>query len=340
MQGYRAPRILFNNHLETIYPALFRKVTEVVYQRERIPTPDQDFLDLDWLSRSHLENTLSSRIPHYAGFRDDKVEMTPPNNKLIIISHGLEGNSHRAYVKGMARIFYQHGYDVLAWNYRGCSEEMNRQLRFYHSGATDDLDVVVQHAASKGYTEINLIGFSLGGNLTLKYAGEKGSAIAEQVNRIVTFSVPLHLHTSSIKIATSANGIYAKRFLKTLKHKVALKANLIPGIDTQKLDRIKNLFEFDDAYTASLHGFDSALDYYERCSSLYFLNKIQRPTLLVNAWNDPFLSAKCYPDDFKNHSYLSIEYPQRGGHVGFAQFNKNGVYWSELRALQFIHSGT
>lgn len=314
MQTYCAPKILFNKHLETIYPALLRTVNGVHYQRERITTPDQDFLDLDWL--------------------------TSNSKKLVIISHGLEGNSSRAYVKGMAKIFYQHGYDVLAWNYRGCSDEINRQLRFYHSGATDDLDIVVKHAALKGYTEINLLGFSLGGNLTLKYVGEQSDLLAPQINRAAAFSVPLHLHSSSLKIASSAYGIYARRFLKTLKRKVALKASLMPGIDTQDLNRIHNLFDFDDAYTARLHGFASALDYYERCSSLYLLNNIKRPTLLVNALNDPFLSAKCYPEDFKSHPYLVTEYSKRGGHVGFAQFTKNGVYWSELRALQFIQTGT
>jgi predicted alpha/beta-fold hydrolase len=314
MKAYQAPGILFNNHLETIYPALLRMVDNIPYQRERITTPDQDFLDLDWLAN---------------GFQ-----------KLVIISHGLEGNSSRAYVKGMANIFTQNEYDVLAWNYRGCSDEMNRQLRFYHSGATNDLNVVLLHAIAKGYTEINLIGFSLGGNLTLKFAGEQGDALAKQVKRIAVFSVPLHLHSSSLKIASSAYGIYARRFLKTLKKKIALKASVMSGIDIGKLNRIKNLFEFDDAYTAPLHGFAGALDYYERCSSLYFLEKITRPTLLVNALNDPFLSAECYPEDFEHHPYLTVEYPKRGGHVGFAQFNKNGVYWSELRALQFIQTGT
>jgi uncharacterized protein len=313
MQAYRAPAILFTNHLETIYPALLRTVNGITYSRERITTPDQDFLDLDWVNNN--------------------------SNKLVIISHGLEGNSQRAYIKGMAKIFSQHNYDVLAWNYRGCSEEMNHQLRFYHSGATDDLNLVVQHALTKGYSEINLIGFSLGGNLTLKYAGEQSSALAKQFNRIVAFSVPLHLHSSSLKIAASAYGIYARRFLKTLKQKVALKASRMPGIDTRELNRIHNLFDFDDAYTAKLHGFAGALDYYEKCSSLYFLKGIKRQTLLVNALNDPFLSQNCYPRGFNNHEYLTTEYPVRGGHVGFTQFTKNGVYWSELRALQFIQSG-
>jgi predicted alpha/beta-fold hydrolase len=313
MQAYRAPAILFTSHLQTIYPALLRTVNGVTYLRERITTPDEDFLDLDWINNNA--------------------------DKLVIISHGLEGNSKRAYIKGMAKIFSLHGYDVLAWNYRGCSEEMNQQLRFYHSGATDDLDWVIQHAIHKGYTEINLIGFSLGGNLTLKYIGEQGHSLAKQINRVVAFSVPLHLHSCSIQIATSACGIYAKRFLKTLKQKVKLKAGTMPGIDIQLLDRINTLFDFDDAYTAPIHGFAGALDYYEKCSSLYFLSTVNRHTLLVNAANDPFLSTRCYPANFNDHAYLKTEYPLHGGHVGFTQFTKNGVYWSELRALQFIQSG-
>ncbi|MCW5911894.1 MAG: alpha/beta fold hydrolase [Cyclobacteriaceae bacterium] len=314
MQAYRAPALLFSSHIETIYPALLRTVDGIIYQRERISTPDNDFLDLDWLNNH--------------------------SQKLVILSHGLEGNSHRAYMKGMARLFFKHSFDVLAWNYRGCSGEMNRQLRFYHSGATDDLNTVIQHAISKGYTEINLVGFSLGGNLALKYLGEQGDNLPAPVKRAVVFSVPLHLHSSSEKIASSAFGIYARRFLKTLKQKVALKATLMPGIDTQSLHRIHNLLDFDDAYTARLHGFEGAIDYYERCSSLYFLDKIKRPALLVNAANDPFLSSGCYPQNFAQHRYLKAEYPVRGGHVGFAQFNKNRVYWSELRALQFIQTGT
>jgi uncharacterized protein len=144
---YTRPFFLFNAHLETIYPTLLRTVTLQPYQRERIHTPDHDFLDLDWLKQG--------------------------SSSLVIISHGLEGNTQRAYMKGMARAAYQQGYDVLAWNYRGCSEEMNKALRFYHSGATDDLATVADYAHSQNqYQTIFLVGFSLGGNLTLKYLGE------------------------------------------------------------------------------------------------------------------------------------------------------------------------
>jgi uncharacterized protein len=312
MEPYKAPSLLFGSHLETIYPSLFRKVEGITYVRERVTTPDHDFLDLDWLPQG--------------------------SKKLVIISHGLEGNSDRAYVRGMAKIFFNHGFDVLAWNYRGCSGEMNRTIRFYHSGATDDLDFVIRHAASLGYDEINLIGFSLGGNLTLKYLGEKGDALNLIIKKAATFSVPLNLKTSCEKISAPSNWIYSQRFLKSLKKKVVDKSKLISEINTEPLDRIKTLLEFDNAYTAPLHGFRDAVDYYEQCSAIRFLSNIKRPALVVNALNDPFLSPDCYPTDFATHPYLTVEYPNRGGHVGFSLFAKNGLYWSELRALQFIQS--
>lgn len=314
MESYRAPHFLINGHFETIYPALLRSVPGINYQRERISTPDQDFLDLDWLKQS--------------------------SKKLVVISHGLEGNSHRAYVKGMARIFFKNGYDVLAWNYRGCSEEMNLQPVFYHSGATQDLDFVINHAISLGYQDINLVGFSLGGNLTLKYLGEKEDSLQDTIKRAVAFSVPLNLLTSCEKISGAAYGIYSKRFMKSLKAKVLLKASTQPDLKTEGLAQVNSLLEFDDLITAPLHGFDSAVDYYTKCSSIHFLQSIHRPTLVVNALNDPFLSSDCYPDTFRNHPYLTLEYPERGGHVGFSLFNKNGLYWSELRALHFIQSTT
>jgi len=312
MNSYRPPLILFNEHLETIFPSLVRKVELAPYTRERITTPDDDFLDLDWLTQG--------------------------SKKLIILSHGLEGNSQRSYTKGMAKIFYNHGFDVLAWNFRGCSGEMNRTLRFYHSGATDDLDLVVNHSIAKGYSEINLIGFSLGGNLTLKYLGEKGSAISSQIKKGVAFSVPLNLHTSCLEISKPSNWIYNKRFLNSLKAKVLNKSKFISDINPAPLATIKSLLEFDNQYTAPIHGFVDAIDYYQRCSSLGFITSIELPTLIVNAQNDPFLSDDCYPNHLQEHRFLKFKYPKHGGHVGFALFDQNGLYWSELTALKFIQS--
>ncbi len=312
MNAYRTPFLLFNKHLETIYPSLIRKVKNIEYNRERITTPDDDFLDLDWLKQG--------------------------SKQLIILSHGLEGNSQRSYIKGMAKIFYNKGFDVLAWNYRGCSGEMNRKIKFYHSGATEDLDLVVNHSISFGYSEINLIGFSLGGNLTLKYLGEKSSSLSPLVKSSIVFSVPIDLHTSCIEISKPSNWVYNKRFLASLKEKVRNKSKQISELDPQPLAAIKSLLEFDNQYTAPIHGFKNALDYYEQCSALRFLQSIERPTLVVNALNDPFLSGNCYPTYLNDHPYLKFEFPKRGGHVGFALFNQNGLYWSELRALQFIQS--
>jgi uncharacterized protein len=312
MNPYRAPFILFNKHIETIYPSLIRRVESLSYVRERITTPDDDFLDLDWMKKD--------------------------SKKLIILSHGLEGNSQRSYIKGMANIFYTNGFDVLAWNFRGCSGEMNRKIRFYHSGATDDLDLVINHSIAKGYTEINLIGFSLGGNLTLKYMGEKGSDLDPIIKKGVAFSVPLNLHTSCIEISKPSNWVYNKRFLNSLKEKVLNKSKQISELDPGQLASIKSLLEFDNSYTAPIHGFKDAIDYYEQCSSIRFIESIERPTLVVNALNDPFLGDDCYPSHLRNHVYLKFEFPERGGHVGFSLFNQNGLYWSELRALQFIQA--
>jgi uncharacterized protein len=313
--NYTPPPFLFNPHLETIYPAVFRNVPIPPYTRERITTPDNDFLDLDWL--------------------------TGQSSKVVVISHGLEGNTQRAYIKGMAKAFYQQGFDILAWNYRGCSEELNRALRFYHSGATDDLATVVQHAQAQGrYHEIYLIGFSLGGNLTLKYLGEERRR-PDIIKKAVAFSVPLDLARSSDKISMPSNWIYAQRFLKSLRKKVMLKSQFFNELDTRALSAIKTLREFDDYFTGPLHGFTGAQDYYDRCSSIQFVQRIQVKTLIVNALNDPFLSPECYPYELlSNHPNVCLETPDRGGHVGFTQFNKNGLYWSDQRALEFITART
>jgi uncharacterized protein len=298
--------------METIFPALTRRVNDITYQRERITTPDDDFLDLDWVRQG--------------------------SKKLVIISHGLEGNSARAYIRGMAKAFFGLKYDALAWNYRGCSDEMNRQRRFYHSGATDDLNTVVQHAVKQNtYQEIYLIGFSLGGNITLKYLGEQQPDPI--IKKAVAISVPLNLHTSCEKISMRSNWMYSNRFVKSLKKKVKAKAALRNDIDVTNIDKLKTLREFDDAYTAPLHGYQDAIHYYTECSSIRFVKNITIPTLIVNAKNDPFLSDDCYPVEMlKDHPFVSFESPERGGHVGFIQLGKNGLYWSEARAIAFINS--
>ncbi|WP_339755121.1 YheT family hydrolase [Algoriphagus aquimarinus] len=307
---YTRPKWLFSGHLETIYPSLFRRVSVPNPVKERISTSDGDFLDLDW-------------------YRQEK-------HKLVIISHGLEGNSTRAYMLGMVNSFLQNGYDILTWNFRSCSDEMNKQVIFYHSGATYDLDLVVKHAYNS-YDEINLVGFSLGGNLTLKYLGEKGNSLSK-IHRGVGISVPLHLGSSSRKISETENTLYSKRFLRSLKKKVIEKSNAHPGqIPVETLRNIKTLADFDDFFTGPLHGFADAEEYYEVNSSLYFLDQIKLPTLVLNAHNDPFLSERCFPVKLaKTLDQVYFEFPKHGGHVGFSPANSDKPYYSEQRAVEFI----
>jgi uncharacterized protein len=312
MTEYSPPLLLSNRHFATIFPALLRSVKIEPPLRERITTPDNDFLDLDWYKRG--------------------------SKNLVIISHGLEGNSQRAYVRGMARACVNSGLDVLAWNFRGCSGEMNLVRRFYHSGATDDLDTVVRHAMRQGgYESINLIGFSLGGNLTLKYLGEDFASVCA-VTKAVVISVPLDLDTSCTAISQRENWVYQRRFLKSLKKKVTEKNARMDIANASQLDSIKTLREFDDAITGPLHGFINAKDYYEKCSAINFLSKIRTPALVINARNDPFLSKDCFPENNVG-DFVQFTYPTFGGHVGFTLFNEKNLYWSEIRALEFLGVG-
>ncbi len=314
MSSYKPPFYLFNAHLQTIIPSLFRKVSNIQYERERIRTEDKDFLDLDWYRPGN-------------------------SDRLLIVSHGLEGDSGRSYVKGIIKAFAQKGCHGLAWNFRGCSGEPNLLERFYHSGATEDLEEVIRYVRNMGkYREIFLSGFSLGGNLTLKYLGERGAALHPEIRKAAVFSVPLHLSGSSSKISQRGNWIYNKRFLNRLEEKIRTKAAKMPGrFNINALDKIKTLREFDEAYTAPLHGFESAEAYYAHCSSLRFLQGINIPTLIMNAKNDPFLSELCFPEEeLAGHSYITFEAPEEGGHVGFAPAGGGELYYSEQQALEFV----
>ena len=301
---------MLNGHIETIYPALFRPTPGIELTRERISTPDQDFLDLDWAKTG--------------------------SSNLVLICHGLEGNSRRGYMLGMARAAQELlQWDALCWNYRGCSGEINHQHRFYHSGATDDLDTVIGHCAAQGYTSIVLIGFSLGGNLVLKYMGEHHETSNDQIKGAIAFSVPLDLESGSRHMMKWTNYGYTHRFLRSLKAKVLEKEGVLPeGMTEREVRRIRHLFHFDDIFTGPLHGFKDAKDYYRQCSSLFYLKDIGRPTLIVNAKNDPFLSPECYPTPEQASDHVRLEFPEHGGHCGFGGTEK--FFWSEKRAMQFI----
>lgn len=307
--SYKAPFYLFNGHLQTIIPSLFRQVDGITYTRERLTTPDQDFIDVDW-----------SQVG---------------GDDLVILSHGLEGDSGRPYILGMVRAFNARGLDALAWNYRSCSGEPNKLLRSYHLGASDDLAFVVEHALQTGnYNKVYLIGFSAGGNITLKYLGENPAQVPSEVKRSCVFSVPVDLKASAQKISR----IYTQRFLKTLGEKLEQKRQLYPEeVDLTDYSVFWSFPEFDNRYTAPLHGFKDADDYYAQVSSRQFLPQINVPTLLVNAKNDPFLGEACYPfEEAKQNPYLFLETPETGGHVGFTEDFRKDIYYSEARAVRFL----
>ena len=309
---YKAPYFFRKGFVSTVYSGLFRNVNGLQQERERIELSDSDFLDLDW------------------SFAKAKT------NKLIIVLHGLEGNAQRPYMTGTAKLFTENYIDAVCVNFRGCSGEPNRKYYSYHSGATQDLHEVVQHIIeSKHYSEIYIKGFSLGGNVTLKYLGERDN-VPSQIKAGIAVSVPCFLKGSALELHTFKNILFHDRFKRYLVERLKLKQKQYPDkLKVEDINSIKTLNDFDNVYTSKAHGFIDAQDYYEKSSSLQFLNNIQTPTLIINALNDSFLSPECYPvKEAKNNSNLHLEMPNYGGHVGFVKLNK--FYYNETRALNFI----
>ncbi|MCG8531595.1 MAG: alpha/beta fold hydrolase [Desulfovibrionales bacterium] len=314
--AYAAPFFVPGGHLQTIVPSLFRRVSLLYWNRTRLDTIDGDFLDVDF---------------HYTAKAVKK-------RRIAILCHGLEGDSHRAYIKGMARALCNAGWDVAAWNNRGCSGEPNITLRSYHCGLIDDLELVVKHCIEIGYGTVTLIGFSMGGNHILSYLGQRGELLPTEVQCAVTFSVPCSLAASNECLEQPESSLYTKRFLRSMKRKIREKhAQFQQDIDITRLAEITTLREYDDAYTAPLNGFRNAEDYWEKSSCGQFLQHITIPTLIVNAKNDPFLRGDCYPvREVSPLKSVYLEMPEQGGHVGFMARGTGGMYWSEKRALEFI----
>jgi len=311
---YTPPLLFKNGHFATIYSGIIRSVNGVVQKRERITLSDGDFLDLDW---------------------SDSVT---PTQKIVILLHGLEGDAQRPYITGSAKILNQNGYDTCAMNYRGCSGEPNVKYRSYHSGATEDLIEVLNHILNtKNYSEIYLKGFSLGGNLLLKYLGE-GNDVPKEIKGAVAVSVPCNLHDSCKQLLSIKNIMYAIKFKGNLLGKLRQKQHMFPNkISDNDIKSIKTLKDFDDIYTSQAHGFEDALDYYKKSSSLQFLPHIQVPSLIINAKDDSFLGPECYPiKETDKNTKLFLEMPSYGGHVGF--WGKNNITYTEKRALAFFDS--
>jgi len=307
---YRPPFPFTNGHVNTIFPSLFRQQTLPPYRRERITTPDDDFLDID-----HLHNG---------------------NKSLAILCHGLEGSSASQYIQGTALALHANDWDVTAMNYRSCSGEINRQIRMYHSGATSDLHLIIQYL-EKAYERIALVGFSLGGNLVLKYLGDGIYPLNGKIERAAAISVPVDLVGGSVEISKRKNIIYDRRFLKTLRKKILEKHQQFPdAINISDLNKVKTIRDYDDYFTGPIHGFKDAADYYEKCNSKQFLTAIKIPTLLLQALDDPFLPDSCYPiKETELNKQLTLMLSKYGGHVGFSLPGKSH-YWEELKILEYL----
>ncbi len=309
------PKYFFRSkHFNTVYRTLFHNFN-IPYQRKRLELPDHDFIDLDF-------SLVNSK-------------------KIAIVLHGLEGSSNSNYVKSVTHVLNKNNYDVVAVNFRGCSGEPNRLLSSYHSGKTDDLAYVINYLeVHYNYESYNLIGFSLGGNVTLKYLGEIGSAHLSKIRSAATISVPCDLKGSSESIAKFWNRLYMQRFLISLKKKSHIKLKQFPEsfLDKEKIEKVKNFDDFDNMYTAPAHGFTSAFDYWKKSSSKQFIDCIKVPTLLITASDDPFLSSTCIPvQEAKNNKNFLLEITKHGGHVGFnGNFSQSSGLWLENRIVDFF----
>ena len=308
----QVPLLYLNGHFETILPSIWRKIEGVHYEREKIDTPDGDFLNLDW-------SPVGSE-------------------RLLVVSHGLEGDSQRHYARALVKLFNQQGIDVLVWNNRSCGGELNLQPVLYHHGSSQDLDTVVQHVlSSTRYSELFLAGISMGGAQTLNYLGKKGENVPSILKKAAVYSTPVHLPSSAATLRRPTNTFYARKFMGKLKKKMEAKGKQFPGLlDLDRLPQVRDFDDFDTHYTAKLHGFKDAADFYEQASPHTRIQDIGIPTLILNAKNDPLLGEECYPIAFARSSeLLFLEMPERGGHTGFtipsSEFN-----YAEYRLLEFL----
>ncbi|HIU18053.1 MAG TPA: alpha/beta fold hydrolase [Candidatus Avidesulfovibrio excrementigallinarum] len=315
---YVPPPMLRSGHALTIWASCRRKLPydwQPWFSTVRLRTPDGDFFDVDCL-------------PARPDRRSDSA---------VILSHGLEGNSRRPYVRGMAEAFRAMGWDALARNFRGCSGEPNLTPGMYHGGQTCDLHQTVLYAQSLGYRTLALVGFSMGGNQTLKYVGEDPDRVPSSVCAAVGVSTPCDLEASAEMLARPSRLPYMAYFLKTLRAKIREKHRRFPDlVDSSPLWRVFSFEVFDNLYTAPLHGFRNAHDYWRRASSLPVLAGARLPVLILNALDDPFLAPRCFPVELaQRSSLLTLEMPRHGGHVGFVSANP-ARYWSETRTVRFV----
>jgi uncharacterized protein len=311
---YAAPAWLPGGHLQTIFPATCVAKPKVAYRRERWHTPDKDFIDID--------------------FVDGK-----PGQPFVVLFHGLEGSSGSHYARALMAQVAARGWSGAVPHFRGCSGELNHAPRFYHSGDAGEIDWIIRRlvADRNDSAKFYACGVSLGGNALLRWLGESQQQ-ARIVDAACAISAPLDLAGGGAALSSGFNMIYTRAFLQTLKPKCLQKLTQFPGLfDRDTMLFARNLYEFDNIVTAPLHGYRDTDDYWHRASAKHVLSDITIPTLVLNAKNDPFLPAHHLPRSASR--YVTLEYPEHGGHVGFAVGGLPGrINWLPQRMLRFLEA--
>jgi len=311
---YHPPWWYRGRHLQTIWGPVFRRPRHPPLRRERWPTPDGDFLDLDWAGTGV--------------------------GPVVVVLHGLEGSSRSHYAGGLLAEAVADGWRAVVLHFRSCSGELNRVPRLYHAGETSDLDWVVGRLVEREpATPLGLIGVSLGGNVALKWLGEWGDRVPDQVRGAVAISTPFDLAACAEVLDRGVNRrLYAAFFLRTMKAKIRAKAHLYNGrMDLAAALRAWTFELYDRLVTAPLNGFRDERDYWTRASSGPFLERIRRPCLLINALNDPFVPAGSLPGErLAGAPWLERAFVDEGGHAGFLEGPRGGRSWAEREAVRFL----
>ena len=311
-QHYRPPAWLPGSHAQTIWPLLIKGPLPG-YRRQRWDTPDDDFIDLDWIAGE-------------------------PGAPCVALFHGLEGSSRSHYARWLMHAVARRGWHGVVVNFRGCSGEPNRLPRAYHSGDSQEIDWILRRLQGRGYPALFVAGVSLGANALLKWLAEQGSVASGLIDAAAAVSAPLDLAAANAALSSGFNLVYARHFLRTLIPAAAAKERRFPGrIDLRRALAARTLRDFDDAVTAPLHGFLGADDYYSRSSAGPMLGSVRAPTLLLHAANDPFLPATALPRRERLPDAITLEVHGRGGHVGFVHGALPGrLDWMPQRLLAYF----
>ena len=318
MDHYRAPRWLAGGNAQTIWPALFASRFEGAvprFERERWATPDGDFIDVDWLAATAAPAAGAEATP--AAGKSPAAAL--PQAPLLVLFHGLEGSSASHYAQAFAHWAAGHGWRMAVPHFRGCSGELNLAPRAYHSGDFEEIGWVLARLRERHLGPIAAVGISLGGNALLRWAEEAGDSAAQTVSTVAAVSSPIDLAAGGHAIGAGFNRqVYTRMFLRSMKPKALRKWAQHPGLfDRAKLLAARDLYDFDNVFTAPLHGFRDTDDYWQRGSAKPHLHRIRVPALLLNARNDPFVPAACLPHGREVGAFVTLWQPAHGGHVGF-----------------------